>query len=351
MAKRRVARDWGPLAAFYRCITRFQTERHRLYFWLPVAKRQRITLWLEHENMIDWRSAVTWLPGLGHGVRDVRTGMPRPRLSGYGAARVPLTPATVDQAPWAWTDLGRALLWAGALCVGGFTAAVVFRLLFSMAFAVGEVTGHVKPGTFDALMGVVHPFGAALTSLCTGILLCAAVVYGVYRTSIRRYRLPWSALYVRHAGWRTYAWMACLFVPIALGGAVVNRITTSLTGAAAQNPEFTLLTRGVPASPGNFLLLFVLLVVVLPVAEELFFRAFLYRMLRNELPAWAAAAGSALAYAGSHGVPGLMPWLFFMGIAYALIVERTRSVFSAIVVHGMVNALAVLSMIVVLCNW
>ena len=301
--------------------------------------------------MINWRSAVTRLPGLSSSVRGGWQGVARPRWSPQQAARVQASIASGAQAPWTWSDFGWSLLWSAGLTAVGGLSFLLLKLCISLYFTFGEATGHVRPGSFDAMMSAISPYGASLNSLFIGCLLCFSILYGVYRGSLRKYRVPLSALFLRNAGWRTYTWIAGLFVPIALGGAVIANISTSLLGAPMQNPEFTMLTRGVSPLPGNAIVLFLLLTVVLPIAEETLFRAYLYRLLRREMPVWAAAGGSALVYAGAHGVPVLMPWLFFMGIAYALVVERTQSLWSAILLHAMINAIAALSLLAILFNW
>ncbi len=98
-------------------------------------------------------------------------------------------------------------------------------------------------------------------------------------------------------------------------------------------------------------MLFVLLVVVMPIAEEMFFRGFLYRLLRGHLSVWAAAPISAGAFAALHGVPTLFPWLFYMGVVYAVLAERTGSIWAGVVVHALANGLVLAYLIVLLCGW
>jgi membrane protease YdiL (CAAX protease family) len=105
------------------------------------------------------------------------------------------------------------------------------------------------------------------------------------------------------------------------------------------------------ASATNFAILALLLVVIAPIAEEIFFRGFLYRLLRQYLPAWATIAVSACAFAALHGAPSLFPWLFFMGLVFGYVVEKTGSLYSSIVIHAMVNGLAMVGIVVALSGW
>lgn len=301
--------------------------------------------------MIDWRSAVTWVPSLSNGVRDVRRSFRFPLQLPAGLVHPASASSGGAVVPWTWADVGYALLWGLGLAVGGAVGLLVFRLMLALAFALCEAVGLLHAGALDGLAGAVGPYSRATTLLLLGGMLYCAVLYGVYRSSIRRYTISWSSLYFRHAGWRTYGRVAVLFVPIVCGGLIVTRLQTTLLGGSLDNPQADLLTHGMPPLPLNFLFLFLLLAVVTPIAEETFFRAFLYRLLRKRLPVWAAASASAAAYAALHGVPVLMPWLFFMGIAFALVVEKTQSIYSSMILHGMANALATLSIIAVLSGW
>ena len=85
-------------------------------------------------------------------------------------------------------------------------------------------------------------------------------------------------------------------------------------------------------------------IVVAPVAEELFFRAFVYRSLRNRLRVWAACAINALVFASVHVQYYVEPKIFVIIGAFAvgacLLYEITGSVFAPIAMHAVFNTLA-----------
>ena len=85
-------------------------------------------------------------------------------------------------------------------------------------------------------------------------------------------------------------------------------------------------------------------VVVAPVMEELFFRAFVYRALRNRLRIWSAALIDGLVFASVHlqylASPELLVVIFAFGVATCLLYEATGSVFPCIAVHAAFNALS-----------
>jgi membrane protease YdiL (CAAX protease family) len=80
--------------------------------------------------------------------------------------------------------------------------------------------------------------------------------------------------------------------------------------------------------------------VVAPVAEEIFFRGYLYAGLRREWGAPWAMAASALIFALVHVIPGVVPPVFVMGVLFAFISEQTGSVWPCVALHSAVNSLA-----------
>jgi membrane protease YdiL (CAAX protease family) len=91
-----------------------------------------------------------------------------------------------------------------------------------------------------------------------------------------------------------------------------------------------------------------MVIVVAPVVEEIFFRGFFYRALRTRLGVLSAAAVDGLVFGSIHfqfdGADGLLilPPLMLLGFVYCLVYERTGSLFPVIGLHAFNNALAYL---------
>jgi membrane protease YdiL (CAAX protease family) len=87
-----------------------------------------------------------------------------------------------------------------------------------------------------------------------------------------------------------------------------------------------------------------LIVVAAPLSEEIFFRGFVFGGLRRAMPFVAAAAISALVWGIFHftgpGSWGVVLQLSVFGVALAWLYERTGSIWPAIAVHAINNALA-----------
>ena len=87
-----------------------------------------------------------------------------------------------------------------------------------------------------------------------------------------------------------------------------------------------------------------IVIVLAPVTEELFFRGFMFRSLRNRLPFAAAAAVvgaifGAIHYSGPETLP-LIPLLALLGVLFCFLYERTGSLYPAIALHAINNSVA-----------
>ena len=85
-------------------------------------------------------------------------------------------------------------------------------------------------------------------------------------------------------------------------------------------------------------------IVVAPVAEELFFRAFVYRALRNRMRVWAACAINATVFALVHvqylATPVVFVVIGVFAVGACLAYEYTGSIFAPIAMHAAFNTLA-----------
>lgn len=103
--------------------------------------------------------------------------------------------------------------------------------------------------------------------------------------------------------------------------------------------EFEELLRALTAAddPAPIVLVFLMLVVVGPVVEELLMRGILLRALAVN---WGPIAGvlvSAVTFALLHGNRGQITYAFVPGIVFALVVLRTGSLGVSMVLHALIN--------------
>jgi membrane protease YdiL (CAAX protease family) len=93
-------------------------------------------------------------------------------------------------------------------------------------------------------------------------------------------------------------------------------------------------------------------IVVAPVAEEIFFRAFFYRSLRTRLSVWPAALIDGAVFGSLHfqGVDTaiILPVIATFGVGQCLVYERTGSLFAVIAIHAAFNAVAMFPIVPVM---
>ena len=112
-------------------------------------------------------------------------------------------------------------------------------------------------------------------------------------------------------------------------------VVTLFTGERVTPPSQPIL----PAEPsgGQIVLGALAAVVAAPIAEEVFFRGFLFGALRRRLPFWAAGVISGVVFGAFHVIPLLIPLMVFVGIGLAYVYERRGSLLASIAAHSAFN--------------
>jgi membrane protease YdiL (CAAX protease family) len=97
-------------------------------------------------------------------------------------------------------------------------------------------------------------------------------------------------------------------------------------------------------SPLAAIAIAIVVVVLAPAAEEVFFRAFFYRALRTRLRVWSASLITGCVFASVHlqyySEPVLLLVIAAFGIGQCLLYERTGSLFAVIATHAAFNMVA-----------
>jgi len=209
---------------------------------------------------------------------------------------------------------------------GGLLVAIVGGLLVALvaaAFGAEIDTGETAPGVIlgGTVVQDVGLVGAALLlAFMTGGRPWAAQ-FGFRRTS-----LWWSVL-----------WIFCVYVAFITFTAVWQTVV--------DIDEDTELLRELGADRSDLLLvLAALLVCVLaPLVEEVFFRGFFFRALYNWRGLWPAALLTGAVFGaihiGSSPVGALVP-LAVLGVLLCLLYWKTRSLYPCIALHAINNAIA-----------
>ena len=214
---------------------------------------------------------------------------------------------------------------------------------------VAMVTGAVAAGTVSLLLGVVlgatgtidseEPTSMPLftivgTVVVDAIFVAAAVLFA----AIKRRPKAW------HFGFRrTRFWPAVGLA--ALGMAAFYAFAAVYSLLVPVDAEQTV-TQDLGLREGGLLLVLggILVVVVAPVAEELFFRGFFYKALRTNLSILPAALIDGALFGLIHFTTPdsllILPILGVLGFAFCLVYERTGSLYPVIALHALNNAIA-----------
>jgi membrane protease YdiL (CAAX protease family) len=190
-------------------------------------------------------------------------------------------------------------------------------------------------------------FAAILGGPGGSVLLLTAIAF---QASLTAFTLLWVA--VRHRGWVPAlglrsrdtardvsfgAWTGAAIFGLAAFGLLplLELLWRGVTGGAP--PAISQPIVPVDPSPVQIVLGVASVVIGAPVAEELFFRGFLFGSLRGRLPFLPAAAISGFVFALFHVQPLLVAVMTFVGVALAYLYERRRSLAVPIAAHAIFN--------------
>ena len=227
------------------------------------------------------------------------------------------TPPGAD-APWSKRDLVVAFVW------GIFGVIALLALMLVTLRLWLQATGSAVPQGALGLLVLVAEL---------------ALLPPVWWLGKRKYRLPWSSLGFRGCDPARAAGLGCLTFLAAVASSFVWSLFLSMFGLQAQ-PDV------LPLFGGGLLgLLAALLVggVVAPVAEEAFFRGYLFAGLRRHVGLSKAVLVSAALFALVHVLPTSWPPIFVLGVLFAMLYHVTGSVWPAVIIHGLVNSLSFLA--------
>ena len=90
----------------------------------------------------------------------------------------------------------------------------------------------------------------------------------------------------------------------------------------------------------EYILAFVTLVVVAPIAEEIIFRGYMYGKLKKFVPIWVAIVVTSLIFGAIHGAWNLAIDTFALSIILCLLREFTGNIWSSILLHMVKNGIA-----------
>jgi ABC-2 type transport system permease protein/sodium transport system permease protein len=253
------------------------------------------------------------------------------------AARIFGSDAILYGSGGSWSDLFRrsvAPVDAPSLPAAAFCLAIVFAAMINLGGAGSLLASNASPA-----------FQVILSSATTVAVFAAIPLLAVIGEHVR----PRSAFRMRGAGLRF--WLAAIVLGGSLGvlAAELTALLMQWDLAGVSEELKTLIEQ--KAAQFNALplpLILTALAVVPAVAEELFFRGYLFRATAVRWGGWSAVGATALLFALFHafGASGItlqriVPSLL-MGVALGALALRSGSVLPGMILHSLNNALLLL---------
>lgn len=179
-----------------------------------------------------------------------------------------------------------------------------------------------------------EPFAQlAIVAALEGVLLAI-----VWVLAVRPHRATPARLGFRRSSLFGLTVMPILVLTASIGAATLYALAVDLMGASwLRPPAIPEALRGLSGARGGVTA--ALVVGWGPLAEETFFRGFLYQGLVPGLGPIRAGAASALLFATSHGSVALLAPTFASGLLLAWLFARTRSLWPCLLAHALQNGI------------
>jgi len=223
--------------------------------------------------------------------------------------------SNADTVPWTRRDM--------ALSIGLAVVAVVAVLL----------------GMMLGLALLQRWSGRSLPAQAQGMLVLFAelgLLAPVWAFGVRKYRITWSVVGFRGFNLARGTGLGCLAL---LASFAFNALWALLLGLFQLRTQPDVLP-AFGGGAGGLSLALLVGGVVAPVAEEAFFRGFLFAGLKKYWGRLAGALLSAALFTVAHILPTSFPPIFVLGVLFALLYDYTGSIWPAVALHGVINSLS-----------
>jgi uncharacterized protein len=242
-------------------------------------------------------------------------------ISNISTPGAPESPAVKAESPWKWLDLLLVTTGAGLLILGG---SALIRLVINRQETAG------------------HPVPIASTALLSALLEVLSLMGSLYFLGLVRKKKPWSALGFSRPTlhWVVIAGLIGLIM-IPLAG-WITLLIQMLLNLPTENPQLEFLL------PEHFSLFgliasFVLIGVLVPIAEEAYFRGLVYTTMRSKWSVGLSLVVSSAFFGLLHGNIALAGMAFALGVILGWVYERSKSLWPSIVIHMINNGIKILA--------
>jgi membrane protease YdiL (CAAX protease family) len=200
------------------------------------------------------------------------------------------------------------------------------------ALAIGLAFGILVAGIVTGVSGLdgdspwTTSIGTVLVQIC---IVGAAIAVAGTRTPPRLWHFGIRRAPFGQSAGLVLAALALFYGFTAVYGAIVQ----------PENPQTIIEDVGANESAALLLAGALMVIVVAPICEEVFFRGFLFRVLRVRMSFWPSAVIDGVVFGLVHGSLIIAPVLGVLGVLLCWVYERTGSLLPAIAVHVLNNTI------------
>ena len=186
-------------------------------------------------------------------------------------------------------------------------------------------------------------------SILAAVLESLTIFTIIYVFGTRRNHYPWQALGLRKSstGWVVVSiGLGLLAIPLS---AIIAYGTQTLFNLPIENPQLPFLIPN-DLTPASMALMAIFVGLVIPIAEELFFRGVLYKWLKQRFGIWVGVVLSSIVFGVVHWDIAIASTAFILGIVLALAFEYSRSLWTSILIHAINNGVQIIILYVLVSN-
>jgi membrane protease YdiL (CAAX protease family) len=225
-----------------------------------------------------------------------------------------------------WTDDDIA-----AVSLSGCISTIVLSFVWLGYYLKGQgLTQSLIEGSGEKSAGVT--IGLMVASVL-------ALTSSAYFFAIKKHPQGWKSVGLRPS---TRSWLiasaiiGALFMPVN-----ILIVTTVQRILAVPVLDFSSETTGESIPIPEFLAVFVLVVIIVPIAEEIFFRGIIYKWLRRRAGFLIGLLVSSITFGTLHFAAPSIAAISVLGVLCALVYELSDSLWTAVTIHAMNNFLAI----------
>ena len=211
----------------------------------------------------------------------------------------------------------------------------VFAVLYASQFLIALFFVKVLNLSHDVLNSNATQAVYSAVTYVVAIVVTIFVPWCVVKFKTTRDELglrglpTWTDLLLAPIGFVVFMFVATIIL------AALQKIVPGINWQESQDVGFNNLITN-----GDFIVTFIMLVIVAPIAEEIIFRGWLYGKLRARIPAIPAILLVSVLFGIVHGQWNVGVTVFVMSIAMCVIRELTGTIWGGVLIHILKNGIA-----------